>query len=186
MGQTVIMRTRPGVRGDAVRRQDSGFSLIETVMALGVLAVIAAGVLPLGLLATKTTENQGHLTARCTEYAQDKVEQLLALAWGDAITDTRVFPAAAAGGSGLAIGGSTNTAAPVAAYVDYLDINGNVLPGGLGGAPANWFYVRAWRVTSPRVNLKQVTVIAKVRAAALGGQGRPPESTVTALKTFPF
>jgi hypothetical protein len=139
----------------------------------------------MGLVATKTTENQGHLMARTTEYAQDKLEQLLALAYGDVITDTRVFPAAAAGGTGLAIGGSTNTAAPAAGYVDYLDINGNVLPAG-NAPPANWFYVRAWQVTSPRANLKQVRVVSQVRVAALGGSGRIPQSSVSALKTFPF
>jgi prepilin-type N-terminal cleavage/methylation domain-containing protein len=168
------------------RQGERGFSLIETVIALGVLAVIAAGVLPLGVMATTTTENQGHLMARCTEYAQDKMEQLLALAWGDSISDTRVFPAAANGGSGLAIGGTTNTAAPVAAYVDYLDINGNLLVSANGAPPADWFYERAWQVTSPRANLKQVSVRATVRAAALGGSGRMPTSTVAALKTFPF
>jgi len=172
-------------RGDEGRRTEHGFSLIETIIALGVLAVVAAGVLPLGVIATKSTENHGHLMARSTEYAQDKLEQLLALTWGDALTDTRTFPAAALGGSGLAVGGTTNTAAPVAAYVDYLDINGNTLPSG-GAAPADWFYMRVWQVTSPRANLKQVTVVARVKASALGGPGRVPQSTVSALKTFPF
>jgi len=46
--------------------------------------------------------------------------------------------------------------------------------------------MRAWQVTSPRANLKQVTVVARVRASALGGPGRVPQSTVSALKTFPF
>lgn len=168
-----------------VRRNEHGFSLIETTIALGILAVVAVGILPMGIIATKTTENQGHLMARSTEYAQDKLEQLLALAYGDAITDTRVFPAAALGGSGLAIGGSLDTSAPVAAYVDYLDVNGNVLAAG-GGAPANWYYMRVWQVTLPRANLKQVTVVARVKVSALGGPGRIPESRVSALKTFPF
>jgi len=175
MGETVT----------ADARGAQGFSLVETMIALGILAVIAAGVLPLGLLATNTTENQGHLMARCTEYAQDKAEQLFALAWGDVTSDTRVFPATTTGGTGLAIGGTTNTAAPVAGYVDYLDVNGNVLASA-GGAPATWFYARAWAIASPRGNLKQITVRTTVRAAALGGAGRVPESTVSVLKTFPF
>ena len=167
------------------RKATAGFSLVETMIALGILAVIAAGVLPLGLLATNTTENQGHLMARCTEYAQDKAEQLFALAWGDSTSDTRVFPANNSGGTGLAVGGSTNTAAPVAGYIDYLDVNGNVLSSA-GGVPATWFYARAWVITTPRANLKQISVRTTVRAAALGGSGRVPESTVTVLKTFPF
>lgn len=181
-----MRQTRSVARDDAARPVN-GFSLVETMIALGILAVIAAGVLPLGLLATNTTENQGHLMARCTEYAQDKTEQLFALAWGDTTSDTRVFPATTTGGTGLAIGGTTSTAAPVTGYVDYLDVNGNVLASA-GGAPATWFYARAWAVTAPvgSVNLKQISVRTTVRAAALGGSGRVPESTVSVLKTFPF
>jgi len=177
--------TRPPLSRRIRPRSHAGFTLIETLCALGLLAVVAAGVLPLGLLATKVTENQGHLVARTTEYAQDKLEQLLALAYGDTTSDTRVFPATSAGGTGLAVGGSTNTAAPVAGYVDYLDANGNVLAAG-ANAPANWFYMRAWQVSTPRANLKLVTVTAIVRAAAAGGMGNIPRSSVSALKTSPF
>ena len=62
-----------------------GFTLLETMIALGILAVVAAGVLPLGILAAKMSENQGHLSARTAEYAQDKIEQLVALAYTDTI-----------------------------------------------------------------------------------------------------
>ena len=178
------MTHHPSSRAVRLRSHD-GFTLIETLCALGLLAVVAAGVLPLGLLATKLTENQGHLVARTTEYAQDKLEQLLALAYGDSTSDTRVFPATSTGGTGLTVGGSVNTGAPVTGYVDYLDANGNVLASA-NGAPANWFYMRAWQVTTPRANLKQVTVTAIVRAAAAGGLGDVPRSSVTALKTSPF
>ena len=166
-------------------RSSEGFSLLETLIALGLVLVVAAGVLPLGVIAVSTTENQGHLMARSTEYAQDKLEQLLALAWGDTTSDTRVFPATFAGGSGLAVGGSLDPDAPAAAYTDYLDINGNVLPAN-GGVPATWFYQRVWVVEIPSANLKRVTVLARVRAAAAGGAGTIPRSTVAALKTFPF
>jgi prepilin-type N-terminal cleavage/methylation domain-containing protein len=168
-----------------VTHNQRGFSLLETMIALGILAVVAAGVLPLGILAAKMSENQGHLSARTAEYAQDKIEQLVSLAYGDVTTDTRVFPAPAAGGSGLAVGGSVNTAAPVALYADYLDVNGNVLAGG-GGPPAGWYYMRAWQITQSRANLKQIIVVARVNALAFGGSGLLPQSTVSVLKTSPF
>ena len=172
--------------GATVTTDQRGFSLIETMIALGILAVVAAGVLPLGIIAAKSTENYGHLNARTTEYAQDKIEQLMALTYGDAATDTRTFPAGVAGGSGLALGGSIDTAAPAALYVDYLDVDGNVLAAGAGGAPANWYYIRAWQITQVRANLKQITVVSRVNALSLGGPGLVPQSTVSILKTNPF
>ena len=162
-----------------------GFSLLETMVALGILAVVAAGVLPLGILAAKLSENQGHLSARTAEYAQDKIEQLVALAYSDTTTDTRVFPAPSAGGSGLTVGGSINTAAPSALYADYLDVNGNVMAAG-GGPPAGWYYMRVWQITQVRVNLKQIIVVSRVNALAFGGPGLLPQSTVSVLKTSPF
>ena len=177
----------------------AGFSLLETIVALGILAVVAAGVLPLALLAVTTTENQGHLLARTTEYAQDKLEQLQVLAFNDSTSDTRVFPATTSGGTGLAPGGSSDTAAPVASYVDYLDINGNVLAAPGGNPPATWFYRRVWEVSMVAANnpncpllvapngcLKRITVSATVRAAATGGLGLIPRATVSSLKTYPF
>lgn len=160
-----------------------GFTLVETIVAVGLLAIVAAGVLPMAYLATQTTENQGHLVARTTEYAQDKLEQLMALNYGDQISDTRTFPAAAAGGSGLAVGGSVVPTAPVAAYVDYLDERGNVLASANGAPPANWFYQRVWQITLPRADLKRIVVLARVRASAAGGAGLVPQATVAALKT---
>jgi prepilin-type N-terminal cleavage/methylation domain-containing protein len=177
----------------------AGFSLLETIVALGILAVVAAGVLPMALLAVTTTENQGHLLARTTEYAQDKLEQLQVLAFNDSTSDTRVFPATTSGGTGLAPGGSADTAAPVASYVDYLDINGNVLDAPGGNPPGTWFYRRVWQISmvaatnpkcpvalAPAGCLKRITVSTTVRAAAAGGLGLTPRATVSSLKTYPF
>ena len=176
-----------------------GFSLLETIVALGILAVVAAGVLPLALLAVTTTENQGHLLARTTEYAQDKLEQLQVLAFNDSVSDTRTFPATSSGGTGLTPGGSSDTAAPVASYVDYLDINGHVLDAPGGNPPDTWFYRRVWQISMVAANnpncpllltpngcLKRITVSATVRASAAGGIGLTPRATVSALKTYPF
>jgi type II secretory pathway pseudopilin PulG len=165
---------------------ESGFSLLETVFALGILAVVALGILPLGFIAVSATENQGHLMARTTEYAQDKIEQLQGLAFGDTSSDTRVFPATFNNGSGLAEGGSSNPAAPVALYVDWLDVKGNVLTSVGTAAPDNWYYERVWSIAPVRTNLKLITVTAIVKAASNGGSGIIPQSTLSVLKTSPF
>jgi hypothetical protein len=158
--------------------------MLEVMIALGILLVASLGILPLGLIAVSTTENQGHLAARTTEYSQDKMEQLLTLAYNDAVTDTRVFPSAATGGTGLAIGGSATPGAPVAGYVDYLDVSGNVMASAGVNAPAGWFYRRVWQISSPFANMKQVTVTTIVAHAY--SVGRTPQATLSALKSFPF
>ena len=167
-------------------RSDSGSSLAETMVATALLLVVIGGLGSMGVVGMMTTENQGHLAARTTEYAQDKMEQLLVLAFGDDSSDTRVFPAVSTGGTGLATnpGGSSNPDTPVAGYADYLNKSGTLVAGIDGAPPADWYYKRVWAVSSPSTNLKQITVTVTVKTA-LGGS-RPVASTVTSLKTFPF
>ena len=165
-------------------REDAGSSLVEVVVALFILLTLAAGLFSMAALALTQSENQGHLAARTAEYAQDKMEQLLVLTFGDVMTDTRTFPATALGGTGLAVGGSINPAAPVAGYVDYLDARGNLLVSAGATPPANWFYQRLWQVTSLSATLKEVRVMAIV-ARSIGRKQRPSATLVT-LKTFPF
>ena len=168
-----------------VRPSDDGSSLVEVVVAMAIMATLAAGLMAMAAIALTQSENQGHQAARTAEYAQDKMEQLLVLAFGDTTSDTRVFPSANSGGTGLTVGGSANPAAPVAGFVDYLDARGNLLtaPSG-GGAPAGWFYARAWQITSLSTTLKEVRVTATV-ARGIGRQ-QTPSATLVTLKTFPF
>lgn len=180
-------------------RGEEGTSILEVVIASAILVTLMAGLMSLVGLAISTTENQGHLAARTTEYAQDKMEQLLALTYGDGSSDTRTFPALNSGGSGLTPGGSSNTSSPVALYVDYLDEKGNLC--GTTGAdctapvgttpPARWFYQRVWQIddnsthpTELPTNLKRITVASTI-ARGFGGAMKA-SSTLTVLKSNPF
>ncbi len=176
------MRRQSELRVLKNRKSQTGMSLVETMVALAMLLIVAAGVLSLGGLALATTENQGHLAARTAEYAQDKMEQLLVLRYQDIQTDTTVFPSVITGaGTGLTVGGNLNPNAPLAGYSDYLDTFGNVV-----GAGANWQYIRVWQITQNAAqNLKTVSVLSRVRA----GVGQPqllPQSTIVAQKSLPF
>ena len=164
-------------------KSETGLTLIETTIATAMLLVAMVGLLSMAALATVYTENHGHLEARTTEYAQDKMEQLLALAYTDTASNTVVFPAASSGGSGLTVGGSVNTSAPVNAYVDWLGPDGGLLGGGTA-APNGWFYERAWQITSPSAGIKQITVTVTVRSS-VGGTLRP-KSSVVAVKAWQF
>lgn len=180
-----------------------GMSLLETLIALTVLLIATVGVMSVAMVAVETTENQGHLQSRATEYAQDKMEQLISLGYGDGDppaasgTDTTVFPACSLNtspscstGTGLAVGGSSDPSAPVSSpgngYVDYLDKAGN--PTTVSGS---WYYIRVWQIDKPTgtTNLKRITVTAQVRSTVGGagsGAGALPTATVVSLKTAPF
>jgi hypothetical protein len=171
------MRTDP--------RSERGSGLIEATFAAGLLLVVMTGLLTMVGLAVMYTENHGHLEARTIEYAQDKMEQLLALAYTDEVSDTTFFPAAPVGGTGLAVGGSVDTDAPADGYVDWLAYDGTLLNGGVV-PPANWFYQRVWEIAEPAgVNTwKQIRVVATVRSAIGGVQ--VPRSTLIVLKAAQF
>ena len=164
-----------------------GITLLETMVALCILLIVSVGVMSMTITAIATTENQGHLAARTAEYAQDKMEQLLALSYDDSTSDTTVFPSNNSGGTGLSVGGNLTTSGPVSGFADYLDSSGNLLTSAGGNAPSGWFYVRVWQISLPSgtTNLKQISVLTKTKTD-VGPQGALPQSTVVALKTSPF
>jgi hypothetical protein len=183
----------------ARQKSQTGMSLLEAVIALAILMVVAAGVMSLASISISSTETLGHLASRTTEYAQDKMEQLLALKFCDGPTngtDTTVFPAVVdATGTGLAgcnnpggnpptalSGGSLSTSAPTSGYVDYLDPSGNLV-----ASTGSWEYIRVWQISVPTGSsgLKQITVLVQARNP-IGSPETAPQSTVVALKTYPF
>ena len=188
------IRTRPARNRSGMSQ--SGMSLIELMIALGILLVVSIGILSMAMISMTTTENQGHLAARTAEYAQDKMEQLLGLAFTDCktgspaaqCTDTTTIDTTnntyslGTGGSGLAAGGSITTATNQ--YVDYLDGSGNPLGGG-STAPSNWVYQRMWLITDVSTSLKQITVKVNARSGA-GGPSVAPNSTLASLKANPL
>jgi hypothetical protein len=118
------------------------------MVATALMLVVSAGVMVLAATSLATSENQGHLAARTSEYCQDKLEQLLALSFNDSASNTTTIPTSSSGGTGLAIGGSSNASSPVIGYVDYLDITGNILTVSGSAAPPGWYYVRVWSIAA--------------------------------------
>ncbi len=170
--------------GSSKTKAQAGMTLLETVVALALLLVVASGIMSLAGVAMSTTENQGHLASRTAEYAQDKMEQLLALNYQDKHTDTTVFPAVLGANCptacGLVLGGGLNPNAPVAGYSDYVDASGNPVAAG-----ANWQYVRVWQITQAAPNLIQISVLTQVRSG-VGQVAVLPQTTVVCLKSNPF
>jgi prepilin-type N-terminal cleavage/methylation domain-containing protein len=164
-------------------RNQRGLSLLETMIAVSILLVAMAAIMSLFTVAVSQNTNQGEFGTRATEYCQDKMEQLLALSYGDSTTNTAVYPPAPTGGRGLGgllipVGnfrGGIDPNAPVTFYVDYLDANGNLLTSSTG-----WFYKRQWRIDQIATDMKRISVLTIVRAQA--GKGPLPSTTLVSLK----
>jgi type II secretory pathway pseudopilin PulG len=153
-------------------RCQAGMNLIETMIATFILLVGLGALMSLFTVAASQTANQGEFATRTTEYALDKMEQLLSLSFSDSTTNTAVYPPTSTGGTGLgasltaggSVGGVTLTS-PVTGYVDYLDYSGNLLTSSSG-----WFYKRQWKIDlNAASNLKTITVIATAKLSEGGG-----------------
>lgn len=151
-----------------------------TVLAIGVLGTAA-----LFGVAVGANKGQGEIATRTIEYCQDKMEQLNALPFADAGTDTTTYPSSPTGGPGLggamtpnSAMGSVDPAAPVAQFVDYLDAAGSLLTSSTGA-----FYTRQWKIqTDATGTTKTITVVARAKSSA-GARGTPPSTTLVCLKT---
>jgi type II secretory pathway pseudopilin PulG len=183
-------------------RSQRGVTLIETLIAAMVLIIVAAGLLPIFVLGMQATYQQGNEATRTTEYAQDKMEQLLTLnqydittdGFNDGITDTTVFPAKIDGSTGCTgtganicgIGGtmaasstigSIPPTAPVKYFVDYLAYDGTLLT-----SSTNAFYTRQWMVSTDATGkLKTITIVASSLQTAVV-RGLAPSTTLVCMK----
>jgi hypothetical protein len=162
--------------------------MLETIVAGAILVIITVGLLPLFTTTTANTTGQGEDATRTTEYAQDKMEQLMTLTFVDGSTDTTKFPSTTTGGTGLGgnmaasktVGGVTY-GTPKTGYVDYLDAKGNLLTSSTGA-----YYTRQWMITTssqvdgngvPRLKTITVVATANYRQSAI-----LPSTTLACIK----
>lgn len=171
------------------RSPESGFSLVEVLVATGILA--AALVSLAQLFAISTATNLSARNAGTTMiYAEQKVEQLRALSFSldaaglpvsDTTSDTAVYPPTATGGTGLAPSTTNTLQANTNGYVDYLNLYGETLGGG-ESVPAETTFVRRWSVeplpTNPNNVLVLQVLVTRRRdrgTADLGSVARAPD-----------
>jgi Tfp pilus assembly protein PilV len=154
---------------------DAGFTLIEVAIAILILMVGVTSVVGAIGLGVGVNKAEGEISSRVTTYAQDKVEELMRLAYTDTATDTAVVPAAATGGAGLAAGGSTALGSEVAGYVDYLT------EAGVRTDATRAFFTRQWAVAdNASGNSKTLTVAVYSRRVAT--YNTPPTTFVVGMK----
>jgi len=156
--------------------RESGVTLIETMIAAVILLVGVIAIMRLMAVAIGQNLSQGDVQTRVSEYAEDKMEQLMALSFTDVSSNTTVFPPTTTGGVGLTVGGGSSLSAPVTNYFDYLDISGNLLTSSTGA-----YYERVWSVSvNAAGNLKTITVTVGSPDTTLVAA---PTTTLVCLKT---
>src|SRR4051812_21910768 len=178
--------------------REGGFSLIEALVAAGLLAVAPVTLCELFVAAMRT-----NLDSRSTSYAtvlaQQKVEELRALTGGfgpvgvpitDTTANTAVDPAQPSGGTGLSSSPATALHLNTTGFADYVDRFGHKLGGG-ANPPPNTAYTRRWAI-EPIPSSSGNTVVIQVlvtprfdRGAADDGAVRrlAGEARIVAVKT---
>lgn len=169
-------------------KSESGFSLVESIMATAILASALVALAELFGIAAQSNATAKNASMSMI-LAEQKIEQLRGLAWGfdasglpvnDTTTDTAVYPPTA-GGKGLSPSPTNTLQGNIDGYVDYLDIEGRSLGGG-AAIPMNTAYIRRWSVeplpTNPNNTLiLQVLVTRRANrgVADAGSVARAPD-----------
>lgn len=164
---------------------DAGFSLIEVVAAIGLLTTAVVTLGQLFAVATRT-----NLAARNSSYttvlAEQKIEELRALAWGydseglptsDITSNTATD--AAEGGTGLSPSPAAALQENTDGFVDYVDQFGRKIGGGTT-PPDGAVYTRRWSI-SPLPTNPNNTLIIQVLVTPMQDRGVANEGTVARL-----
>jgi type II secretory pathway pseudopilin PulG len=177
---------------------DAGFSIVESMIALGLLATALVTLAQMFGLSTR-----GNVGSRNTTYAvvlaEQKIEELRALTWGfdstglpvsDTTSNTAVSPELTTGGTGLepsplALQENTD------GYVDYVDNYGNKVGTGGPVPPEGAVYTRRWSIsplpTNPNNTLIIQVLVTKNRNRGAADEGAvarlPEEARLVTVKT---
>jgi type II secretory pathway pseudopilin PulG len=148
------------------RRTEAGFSIVEVLVATGLLASALVALAQLFAIATTTNANARSSTITMI-LAEQKIEQLRGLQYTydrvglpvqDTETDLAVYPPLATGGKGLSPHTDNTLQVNTDGYVDYLDHYGRTLGGGTV-IPENTAFIRRWSVEPLPTNPNNVVIL---------------------------
>ena len=146
---------------------NAGFTLVEVVIAMGLLTAVSLGVAQ--LFAASTRANLAARTrTSTTAMAEQKLEQIRSLTWGfdsagqglpvsDTSTNLTVYPLTN-DGTGLNPSPSNALEQNTAGFFDFLDAAGNWVGTG-ANIPPTATYVRRWSITPLPTNPNNTLVI---------------------------
>jgi type II secretory pathway pseudopilin PulG len=185
-------------RKSETRRTEAGFSIVEVLVATGLLASALVALAQLFAIATATNAAARNSTITMV-LAEQKIEQLRALQYTfdntglpvqDTETDLAVYPPAATGGKGLSPYTENTLQANTNGYVDYLDKWGRTLGGGTV-IPDETAFIRRWSVEPLPTNPNNVVIlqvlVTRVRNRGTGDAGSvsrgPQEARLMTIKS---
>lgn len=169
---------RPRSRGASA---ESGFSLVEVLVASVVLMVGLIAVAQMFVISTNTNREARRVTTTAI-MAQQKIEQLRALAWGfddfglpisDYSSNVSVTPPTSTGGSGLLPSPANALTTSTTGFVDYLDEYGAWVGTGTTPPPAA-IYVRRWSIEPLPTNPNN-TLVFQVAVGRIAPSGSDAE-----------
>jgi prepilin-type N-terminal cleavage/methylation domain-containing protein len=160
---------------------DRGFSLLEVLVAMTILAVALVALAQLVALSINAT-TAAHTTTLATVLARDKMEQLRSLAWdfdasGLPVADPRLAPSPA-----------DVLTHNVSGFCDFVGAGGQPL-GEVTTPPPGAMYVRRWSIEplsadSAHALVLQVLVTNRFkRHIEVGGSHGPDESRLVTVRT---
>jgi type II secretory pathway pseudopilin PulG len=169
---------------EGARRAEAGFSIVEVIVATGLLASALVALAQLFAIATSANAAARNSTITMM-LAEQKIEQLRALQYTfdrnglpvqDTATDTAVYPPVATGGKGLAphVQNANTLQNNYDGYVDYLDHYGRTLGGGTV-IPDTTAFIRRWSVeplpTNPNNVIILQVLVTRTRERGTGNAG---------------
>ncbi len=160
------------LHGRRSRDDEAGYGLVETVLAAGLLATLAAGVAQVFEGAGRANQ-LARLHTIADVLAAEKIEQLRSLTWahapgGEPLSDTSTDLGSdppASGGRGLGTAPANALDADVPSYVDYLSADGARV-----GSRELAAYARRWSVR-PVADDPDNLLLLQVRVVAVSGGG---------------
>lgn len=167
-------------RHGAVLRSCAGFTLIEVVVALGLLVTVSIGVAQLFAMSIRAAAAAREQTSS-TILAAAKLEQLRSLTWAydassatpqprsDSTANLSVDPPDDSG-TGLMPSPAGTLSANIPPFVDYLDDQGRWLGNG-ATPPGNSIFIRRWAV-QPLPLSPARTLILSVRVTTVAAEAR--------------
>ena len=185
-------------KSNSYRKSEAGFSIIEVLVATGLLATALVALAQLFAIATATNQAARNSTLTMI-LAEQKIEQLRALQYTfdrvglpvqDTATDLSVYPPAATGGKGLSPHTDNTLQANTDGYVDYLDHFGRTLGGGTV-IPENTAFIRRWSIEPLPTNPNNVVIlqvlVTRQRDRGTGDAGSvsrgPQEARLVTIKS---